>query len=61
MAREGRRGQNGDENNGKGGRRERGGHQGTREKRSPLVEDVSEYWGSYKGDGADYGRRLQYT
>ena len=41
-AREGRRGQNEDENGKRGGRRERGRQQGPDSKRRPLVEDVSE-------------------
>ena len=51
--REGRRGHNGDSNGERGGRREQGGQRGPGSKRRPLVEDVLEYWESYKGEGAD--------
>ena len=53
MAREGQRGKNGDKNGKGGGRRKQRGRWGTRSKMSPLVNDVLEYWESYKGDGAD--------
>ena len=36
-----------------GGRRERGRQQGPEKKRRPLVEDVSEYWELYEGEGAN--------
>ena len=52
-AREGRRGRNRDGNGRRGGRRERGEQRGPGSKRSLLVEDVSEYWEVYEGDGAD--------
>ena len=53
MAREGWQGRNGDRNGERGGRYERGGQRGMGSKRSPLVEDVLEYWDSYEGDSAD--------
>ena len=59
-AREGRMGQNREENSGKEGRPKWGVQQGPGAKRSPLVEDVSEYWESYEGDSSDYVRHLQY-
>ena len=57
--REGRRGQNGTGNGKRGGRSEQGGHQGP-EKRRPLVEYVSEYQESYKGEVANSVRHLQH-
>ena len=48
-ARESRLGHNGIGNGKRGGRHKRGGHRGPGSKRSPLVEDVLEYWESYKG------------
>ena len=51
--REGRRGRNGDGNGESGGSRKQGGQRGLGSKRSPLVEDVSDYWEVYKGGGAD--------
>ena len=53
-------GQNREENSGKEGRCEWGVQQGPGAKRSPLVDDVSEYWESYEGDSSDYVRHLQY-
>ena len=47
------RGENGDGNSERGGRRKQGGQRGQGSKRQPLVEDVSEYWESYEGEGAD--------
>ena len=57
-AREVRRGRNEDGNVERGSRRERGGQWGKGSKRSLLVEDVSEYWESYKGEGADKVQHL---
>ena len=51
--REDRQEGNRDENGGRGGRCERGGHQGQGSKKSSLVEDVLEYWEVYQGDGAN--------
>ena len=55
MDREGRRGRNGTGNGKRGGRRERGGHQGPETKSRPLVEDVSEYQKSYGGVPIRFG------
>ena len=52
-AREGWRGRNGTGNGERGGRRKQGGQCELESKRIPMVEDVSEYWESYKGEGTN--------
>ena len=59
-AREGRWGRNGDGNGRRGGRRKQVGHRGPGGERSPLVEDVSDYWDSYEEGGANEVWHLQY-
>ena len=46
------RGRNRTGNGERGVRLKQGGQQGPESKRRPLVEDVSEYWESYEGEGA---------
>ena len=48
-----RRGRNVTGNGGRGGQHERAGSRVRRTKRCTLVEDVSEYWGFYEGEGAN--------
>ena len=60
MAREGRRGQNMYGNGKRGGRSKQGGQQGQGSKRRPLLEDVSDYWEYYEGEGADSVWHLQH-
>ena len=47
------RGENGDGNDERRGRREWGGHRGPETKMCLLVEDVSEYRDYYEGEGTD--------